>query len=128
MTVVPMHPEMNARRFLEVVIHTRKLSNIHFSQATVDYLFTTIDIYIYRSNPHRHFEYLQVAFRVEGNNGKGEFALSVALEMTHLCADWRHLEIVLDLREGGQLSNLSAVITLDAVRFLLLPPLILLCS
>ncbi|CDJ60954.1 hypothetical protein, conserved [Eimeria maxima] len=36
-------------------------------------------------------------------------------EMTHLCADWRHLEIVLDLREGGQLSNLSAVITLDAV-------------
>ncbi|CDI78967.1 AMP-binding enzyme family protein, related [Eimeria acervulina] len=58
MTVVPMHPEMNARRFLEVMIHT---------------------------------------------------------QMTHLCTDWRHLEIVLDLREGGQLSNLSALITLDAV-------------
>ncbi|CDJ27483.1 LOW QUALITY PROTEIN: uncharacterized protein EMH_0032180 [Eimeria mitis] len=57
MTVVPMHPDMNARRFLEVMIHT---------------------------------------------------------QMTHLCTDWRHLEIVLDLREGGQLSNLSVVITLDA--------------
>ncbi|CDJ37396.1 hypothetical protein, conserved [Eimeria tenella] len=60
LTVVPMHPEMNPRRFLEVMIHT---------------------------------------------------------QMTHLCTDWRHLEIVLDLLEGGQLSNLSTVITLDAASY-----------
>ena len=35
-------------------------------------------------------------------------------EMTHLCTDSQHLEMVLDLFEKGQLSNLSTVISLDA--------------
>lgn len=35
--------------------------------------------------------------------------------MTHLCTDWRHLEIVLDLIEKEQLPNLSTIIVLDAV-------------
>ncbi|XP_026191397.1 uncharacterized protein LOC113146899 [Cyclospora cayetanensis] len=58
LTVVPMHPDMNARRFLEVMVHT---------------------------------------------------------QMTHLFADWQHLDMVLDLLEKGQLSSLSTVISLDAV-------------
>ncbi|KAL8426024.1 hypothetical protein Efla_001942 [Eimeria flavescens] len=58
LTVVPMHPDMNTRRFLEVMIHT---------------------------------------------------------QMTHLCTDWRHLEVVLDLMQTGQLPNLSTIISLDAV-------------
>ncbi|KAL8274182.1 hypothetical protein Esti_001867 [Eimeria stiedai] len=58
LTVVPMHPDMNMRRFLEVMIHT---------------------------------------------------------QMTHLCTDWRHLEVVLDLVEKGQLPNLSTIISLDAI-------------
>lgn len=36
--------------------------------------------------------------------------------MTHLCTDWRHLELVLGLVEKGQLPNLSTIISLDAVR------------
>ncbi|KAL8448546.1 hypothetical protein Emed_003726 [Eimeria media] len=58
LTVVPMHPDMSTRRFLEVMIHT---------------------------------------------------------QMTHLCTDWRHLEVVLDLVEKSQLPNLTTIISLDTI-------------